>query len=55
MKVYFDPDDTLHICPENSTERMALKYWLKEYKEHGPKVLTVDLEPPPIALGHDPD
>jgi hypothetical protein len=45
MKVYFDVGDVLHICPEDSVERLALKYWLKELKEHGLKVLDVDIEP----------
>jgi hypothetical protein len=46
MRIYFDDDDTLHITPENSTEAMALKYWKKEYAEHGEKVLEVDTEVP---------
>lgn len=46
MRIYFDNDDTLHICPENSIEAMALKYWAKEYDEHGSKVLEVDTEVP---------
>jgi len=46
MRVYFDVDDTLHIEPENSVERLALKYWTLEYKEHGGKVLAVDTEIP---------
>jgi len=45
MKVYFDAGDAMHICPENTTERLALKYWLEEYKKHGPKLLDVDVEP----------
>ena len=45
MKLYFDDDDVLHICPENNTECMALKYWTDEYKEHGAKMLEVDTEP----------
>lgn len=31
----------MHICPENTTELMALKYWMKEYLAHGPKMLEV--------------
>jgi len=45
MRIYFDDDDTLHITPENTVEAMALKYWKKEYAEHGDKVLEVDTEP----------
>jgi hypothetical protein len=44
MRIYFDADDTLHISPENSVESMALKYWEKEYKEHGDKVFEVDAQ-----------
>lgn len=50
MRVYFRDDDTLVICPDNSVEAMALKYWMKEYAEHGDKVLEVDTAVP-IALG----
>lgn len=42
MQVYFDDNDVLHVCPENSIEVMALKYWRGEYEEHGDKVLEVD-------------
>ncbi len=41
MRIEFDSDDTLIIMPENSVELMALKYWRKEYEEHGDKVLEV--------------
>lgn len=44
MKIYFSDDDTLNICPENSIEAMALKYWKKEYEAHGDKVLAVGTE-----------
>jgi len=44
MQVYFSDDDVLHICPENTTECMALKYWMDEYKAHGAKMLEVDIE-----------
>lgn len=44
MRIYFGKDDTLHISPENSIEAMALKYWKKEYAEHGDKVLEVDVD-----------
>jgi hypothetical protein len=40
----------LVIGPDNSVEAMALKYWMKEYAEHGDKVLEVDTAVP-IALG----
>jgi len=46
MRVYFDDSDTLHIEPENTVERMALKYWVQEYREHGPKLLEVDFDSP---------
>lgn len=46
MRVYFDADDTLHITPDDTVERMALKYWVQEYKEHGSKVLDVDFDSP---------
>lgn len=44
MRVEFDSDDTLIIMPENSVEAMALKYWAKEYEEHGSKVLEVSTD-----------
>lgn len=44
MKIEFDGDDTLIIMPENSVEAMALKYWAKEYAEHGSKVLEVSTD-----------
>lgn len=49
MRIYFRPDDTLVIAPDDSIESMALKYWLKEYEAHGDKLLDVDAELP-IAL-----
>lgn len=49
MKIYFREDDTLVICPNDSVEAMALKYWSKEYEEHGDKVLEVSTGVP-IAL-----
>lgn len=50
MRVYFRDDDTLVVGAENSVEAMALKYWAKEYAEHGDKVLEID-PVVPIALG----
>lgn len=50
MRIYFKPDDTLVVCADDSTEVMALKYWLKEYEAHGDKVLEIDTDAP-IALG----
>jgi transposase-like protein len=45
MRIYFTPDDTLHVCPETDVEAMALKYWRKEFMEHGLKVLEIHTEP----------
>lgn len=42
MRIYFRDDDTLVVGASDSVEAMALKYWLKEYAEHGDKVLEVD-------------
>jgi hypothetical protein len=44
MRVYFDEHDVLHLCPEDTTEAMALKYWMKEYAAHGSKMLDVEIE-----------
>lgn len=46
MKVDFKPDDTLCIVAETGLEAMALKYWAKEYAEHGDKVLEVITDVP---------
>jgi hypothetical protein len=46
MDVRFKPDDTLCIVAETSIEAMALKYWLREYAEHGDKVLEVVTDVP---------
>lgn len=46
MKIYFREDDTLVVCPEDSVEAMALKYWMMEYQKHGPKLFDVDTEVP---------
>jgi hypothetical protein len=53
MQIYFDPQNVLHIAAENTVELMALKYWAQEYKEHGDKLLEVDIENPTILLGSD--
>ncbi len=45
MQVYFDDKDVLHVCAEDATEVMALKYWKNEYVEHGSKMLELDLIP----------
>ena len=50
MKLYFRDDDTLVVAASDSVEAMALKYWLKEYEEHGDKVFEVDTTVP-IILG----
>lgn len=42
MRVYFKDDDTLVIGASDSVEAMALKYWMKEFAEHGAKLLDVD-------------
>lgn len=44
MDIHFKDDCTLVIRPGNSVEAMALKYWEKEYEEHGEKMLEVDTE-----------
>lgn len=49
MKIYFRDDDTLVVAASDSVEAMALKYWIKEYNEHGDKVFEVDTNVP-IAL-----
>lgn len=49
MKLEFAPDMSLVIVPESSVEAMALRYWEKEYREHGDKMLQVVTEIP-IAL-----
>jgi hypothetical protein len=41
MKITFSDDDTLIIIPESGIEAMALKYWKKEFDEHGSRVLEV--------------
>lgn len=46
MRLYFRDDDTLVVGASDSVEAMALKYWLKEYAEHGDKVLEVDTTVP---------
>lgn len=52
VKVYFDDKDVLHVVPKDSIGVMALKYWKKEFEEHGEKVLEVDTQVP-IKLGSD--
>ncbi len=46
MRIHFDDDEVLHICPKNSVEAMALRYWLEEYKAHGDKMLVVETSVP---------
>ena len=46
MKVHFKDDGTLVICPKDSVEAMALKYWVMEYQKHCEKLLEVDTEVP---------
>jgi hypothetical protein len=41
MKLEFDENMVLHICPESNIELMALKYWAKEYQTHGSKMLEI--------------
>jgi len=41
VKLEFDENDVLHICPETSTEVRALKYFKKEYEEHGEKMIEI--------------
>lgn len=49
MKLEFAPDMTLCIVPENSIEAMALRYWDKEYREHGDKMLQVVTDIPVLV------
>lgn len=55
MRLHFKPDDTLVICPETSTEAMALKYWQREYDEQGDKLLEVDTDVPVRLPAPDSD
>lgn len=48
MKMEFGPNMALRIVPENSIEAMALRYWEKEYREHGEKMLEVVTDIPII-------
>lgn len=41
MKAILDENCVLHILPCNSTETIALKYWVKEFNTHGVKMLEV--------------
>lgn len=50
MRIYFRDDDTLVVAASDSVEAMALKYWMKEYAEHGNKVFEVD-PTVPLLLG----
>jgi hypothetical protein len=51
MRLEFGPTMALRIVPENSVEAMALRYWEKEYREHGDKLLEVVTDIP-IMLPH---
>jgi hypothetical protein len=53
MKIEFAPDSAMRIVPETSVEAMALKYWEKEFEEHGTKMLTV-VNQVPVRLPHNP-
>jgi hypothetical protein len=56
MRVDFKPEnDTLCIVAETSIEAMALKYWRKEYDEHGDKVLEVVTDVPYRLPAPTPD
>lgn len=50
MKIQFDNQSVLHIMPENSTEAMALRYWEKEYEQHGGAMIEVQTKIPGAAL-----
>jgi len=41
MRVTLDDQAVMHICPESSTEVMALRYWLKELQTHGVKMISI--------------
>ena len=47
MRVSFEEDGTLLVVPETNIEAMALKYWINEYRIHGPKMLSVETHVPP--------
>lgn len=42
MRLHFDDNGVLHLCPENNTEAMALKYWAKEFSTHGTRMIEID-------------
>ena len=46
MRLEFTPQMVLKVVPETSVEAMALRYWEKEYLEHGTKMLEVFTEIP---------
>ena len=52
MKIEFGPDSSLRIVPETSVEAMALRYWEKEFEEHGTKLLHVVTQIP-VQLPHN--
>lgn len=41
MRATLDETCVLHVIPENTTELVALKYWVKEFLAHGVKMLEV--------------
>lgn len=42
MHLRFDENGVLHLCPENHTEAMALKYWAKEFATHGARMIEIE-------------
>lgn len=50
MDVYYDDKNVLHVCPENSVEVMANKYYKGEYEDHGDVLLEIHTE-----VVHNPD
>lgn len=52
MRIEFAPDSAMRIVPETSVEAMALRYWEKEFEEHGIKMITVVTQIP-VQLPHN--
>lgn len=46
MKIDFKPNGALCLVAETNIEAMALKYWQREYEEHGEALLCVVTDVP---------
>lgn len=42
MKAYIGESGALCVEAEDGTDSAALKYWIKEYNEHGSKMLSIE-------------